>query len=97
MVIYYTSTETKLAIQTACTVRIISAKKPAYSLLCSEDIDNLSVGEQLRVMRLRAGLTIKQAAQAVSVERRCDMNYELGKVKNMKSDILAKLFTLYEK
>lgn len=89
--------ETKLAIQIACTVRIISAKKPAYSLLCSEDIDNLSIGEQLRFMRLRAGLTLEQAAQAVGVERRCIMNYELDRVKHMKRDILTKLFMLYEK
>ena len=78
-------------------MRIISAKKPAYSLLCSEDTDTLSVGEQLRVMRLRAGLTIKQAAQAVEVERRCVMNYELGRVKHMKKDTLTKLLMLYEK
>lgn len=78
-------------------MRIISAKKPSYSLLCSEDINNLSVGEQLRVMRLHAGLTIEQAAQAVGVERRCVMNYELGKVKHMKKDTIAKLFELYGK
>ncbi|MBD5130925.1 MAG: helix-turn-helix domain-containing protein [Ruminococcaceae bacterium] len=78
-------------------MRIISAKKPSYSLLCSEDIDTLSIGERLRVMRLRAGLTIEQAAQAVGVERRCVMNYELGRVKHMKKDVLSKLYTLYEK
>ena len=48
-------------------------------------------------MRLRAGLTIEQAAQAVGVERRRVMNYELGKIKHMKKDTLAKLFKLYEK
>lgn len=75
-------------------VRIISAKKSSYSLLCSETPDELPIGEQLRVMRLHAGLTIEQAAQAVEVGRRCVMNYELGKVKHMKKDTLAKLFEL---
>lgn len=78
-------------------MRIISAKKPAYSLLCSEDTDTLSIGEQLRVMRLRAELTIEKAAQAIGVERRCVMNYELDRVKHMKRDILTKLLMLYEK
>ncbi|MCM1167073.1 MAG: helix-turn-helix domain-containing protein [Lachnospiraceae bacterium] len=76
-------------------MRIISAKKPAYSLLCSEDTGTLSVGEQLRVMRLRAGLTIEQAAQAVGVKRWSVMNYELGRVKRMKEDTIARLFKLY--
>lgn len=77
-------------------MRIISAKKPAYSLLCSEDPDTLPINEQLRVKRLKAGLTIEQAAQAIGVERRRVMNYELGRVKHMKKDILTKLFKLYE-
>ena len=96
MVSYYTLTEIKLATQTACTVRIISAKKPAYSLLCSEDPETLPINEQLRVKRLKAGLTIEQAAQAIGVERRRVMNYELGRVKRMKTDVVDKLFKLYE-
>lgn len=75
-------------------VRIISAKKSYYYLLCSETPDELPIGEQLRVMRMHAGLTIEQASQAVEVGRRCVMNYELDKVKHMKKDTLAKLFEL---
>ena len=78
-------------------VRIISAKKPKYSLLCTEDMDNLTTGERLRFMRLRAGYTIEQAARAAGVGRRCVMNYELGRVRNMKKDTISKLFELYEK
>ncbi len=76
-------------------VRIISANKPDYSLLCSEDIDTLPLGEQLRVMRLRTDLTIEQAAQAICVGRRMVMNYELGKVKRMKAEVVSKLIELY--
>lgn len=94
LIIYYTLTETANNSLYMRSVRIISAKKPSYSLLCSETPDELPIGEQLRVMRLHAGLTIEQAAQAVEVGRRCVMNYELGKVKHMKKDTLAKLFEL---
>ena len=97
LIIYYTLTETANNSLYVGSVRIISAKKPSYSLLCSEDTDELTIEERLRVMRLRAGLTIEQAAQAVGVERRRVMNYELGKIKHMKKDTLAKLFKLYEK
>lgn len=78
-------------------VRIISAKKPSYSLLCSKTPDELPIGEQLRVMRLRAGLTIEQAAQAVGVGQRCVINYTLSKIKHLKKDMLAKRFELYGK
>ncbi len=77
-------------------MRIISAKKPSYSLLCSENIEALPLGEQLRVMRLRTGLTIEQAAQAIGVERRRVMNYELGKVMRMKQDVISELLKLYK-
>ena len=77
-------------------MRIISAKKPKYSLLCSEDPETLPINEQLRVKRMEAGLTIQQAAKAIGVERRRVMNYELGKVKRMKPEIIAKLLELYK-
>ncbi len=76
--------------------RIISAKKPSYSLLCSENIEALPFGEQLRVMRLRTDLTIEQAARTIGVERRRVMNYELDKVKWMKHDVISKLLKLYK-
>lgn len=81
----------------AGSVLIISAKKPKYSLLCTEDMDNLTTGERLRVLRLRAGYTIEQAARAVGVGRRCVMNYELGRVRCMKKGTVTKLFKLYGK
>lgn len=79
-------------------MRIISAKKPAFSLLCSADtdIDTLPINEQLRVKRLKAGLTIEQAAHAIGVERRRVMNYELGKVKRMKPEVIARLLDMYK-
>ena len=53
-------------------VRVVGAKKPEDSLLCACDVDTLTDGERLKVLRLRAGLTIRQAAEAVGI---C-MNYE---------------------
>lgn len=97
LIIYNTLTETANTSLYAGSVRIISAKKPSYSLLCSETPNELPIGKRLRVMRLRAGLTIEQAAQTVGVGRRCVMNYELGKVKKMKKDTIEKLFKLYKK
>ena len=79
----------------AGSVRIVTAKKPEYSMLCSEENDGLTAGERLRVMRLRAGYTIEQAARAVGVGWRVIMNYELGKVKRRKQGVLDKLFGLY--
>ncbi len=77
-------------------MKIIPAKKPGYSLLCSKNIDTLPLGDQLRVMRLRTGLTIEQAAQAIGIERRRTMNYELGKVKRMKAEVVSGLLELYK-
>lgn len=95
LISYYTATETQNNSPYIGEVRIISAKKPAYSLLCSTEADTLPINEQLRIKRLQAGLTIKQAAQAIGVERRRVMNYELGKVKRMKPNIVTKLLELY--
>ena len=67
------------------------------ALLCSKNIDTLTLGERLRVMRLRTGLTLEQAARTIGVERRMVMNYELGKVKHMKAEIVSRLITLYNK
>ncbi len=93
---YYTPTETVDNSLFVGKVRIISAKKPSYSLLYSKNIDTLPLGEQLRVMRLRTGLTIEQAARAIGVERRRVMNYELGKVKRMEAEVVSRLFVLYK-
>lgn len=55
----------------------------------------MSIGERLRVLRLRAGLKIDEAAKAVGIDRGTLMNYELGRVGRMKLTTLEKLFDLY--
>ena len=97
LISYYTLTETIAEPLYAGSVAVVGTKYPADALLCSSDFEKLTLGEQLRVRRLKAGLTIEQAARAVGVGRRCVMNYELNKVIHMKKDTLAKLFKLYEK
>ena len=41
-------------------VKVVGAKKPEDSLLCACDMDTLTDGERLKVLRLHAGLTIRQ-------------------------------------
>lgn len=104
MIIYYTPTETLCEWDcgdfpenpTAFSVRIIAAKKPRDSLFCAERLDELTVGERLRVLRLRAGLKIDEAARAVGIDRGTLMNYELGRVGWMKQTTLNKLERLYK-
>ena len=60
-------------------MRVVRGKKPGYSMLCAEATDELSNGQQLRVMRLRAGLTIWEAAEMVGISRHTLMNYESGR------------------
>lgn len=76
-------------------VRVVRGKKPEYSLLCAEATDELSNGQQLRVMRLRAGLTIREAANMVGVCRHTLMNYENGRTK-VKAEVFMKLQHLYQ-
>ena len=78
-----------------CTsVRIVTAKKPADSLLCGGDINELCDGERLKVLRLRAGLTIKQTAEIVGICRHTLMNYEGGKAK-IKAKVWDRIVGLY--
>ena len=76
-------------------VRIVHGKNPGYSLLCAEATDELSNGQQLRVMRLRAGLTIREAANMVGICRHTLMNYESGRTK-VKAEVFEKLECLYQ-
>ena len=76
-------------------VRIVRGKKPGYSLLCAEATDELSNGQRLRVMRLRAGLTIREAAEMVGICRHTLMNYENGRNK-VKTEVFEKLERLYQ-
>ena len=81
---------------TEVSIRITAAKKPWDSLLYAEKLDTLSIGERLRVLRLRAGFKIDEAAMAVGIDRGTLMNYELGRVGRMKKVTLEKLLLLYD-
>ena len=76
-------------------VRVVRGKKPEYSLLCAEAADKLSDGQRLRVMRLSAGLTIREAAKMVEICRHTIMNYEGGRT-IVKAPIKKKLVFLYQ-
>ena len=76
-------------------MRVVRGKKPEYSLLCAEADDKLSDGQQLRVLRLCAGLTIREAAEMVEISRHTLMNYESGKTK-VKAPTKKKLVRLYQ-
>ena len=76
-------------------VRVVREKKPGYSMLCAEATDELSNGQRLRVMRLRAGLTILEASEKFGICRHTLMNYESGRTK-VKADIYEKLERLYQ-
>ena len=76
-------------------VRIVHGKKPGYSLLCVSETDELSNGQRLRVMRLRAGLTIREAAEMVGICRHTLMNYESGRTK-VKEEVLERLECIYQ-
>ena len=75
-------------------VKVVGAKKPEDSLLCACDMDTLTDGERLKVLRLHAGLTIRQAAEAVGICRHTLMNYESGRSK-VKADVRERLVRLY--
>ena len=62
-------------------VRVVRVKKPGYSLLCAENEGELSDDQRLKVTRLRAGLTIREAAEMVGTCRHTLMNYESGRTK----------------
>ena len=75
-------------------VKVVGAKKPEDSLLCACDVDTLTDGERLKVLRLHAGLTIRQAAEAVGICRHTLMNYESGK-SIVKPAVYQRLTRLY--
>ena len=79
-------------------VRIVGAKKPEDSLLCACDVDTLTDGKRLKMLRLRAGLTIRQAAEAVGICRHTLMNYESGRaeVKAAVRERLVNFFLIIE-
>ena len=91
--------ETILDMQNAAfwcgSVRVVRGKKPEYSLLCAEATDELSNGQRLRVMRLRAGLTIREIAERVGICRHTLMNYECGRNK-VKTEVFEKLECLHQ-
>ena len=75
-------------------VKVVGTKKPEDSLLCACDVDTLTDGERLKVLRLRAGLTIRQAAEAVGICRHMLMNYESGR-SIVKPAVYQRLTRLY--
>lgn len=75
-------------------VKVVGAKKPEDSLLCACDVDTLTDGERLKMLRLRAGLTIRQAAEAVGICRHTLMNYERGR-SEVKPEVRERLTKLY--
>lgn len=75
-------------------VRVVEAKKLEDSLLCACDTEELTDGERLRVLRLRAGLTIRQASEQVGISRHTLMNYESGKAK-IKPAVRERLVSSY--
>ena len=75
-------------------VKVVRAKKPEDSLLCACDTEELTDGERLKVLRLHAGLTIRQAAEAVGICRHTLMNYESGK-SIVKPAVYQRLTRLY--
>ncbi len=75
-------------------VKVVGAKKPEDSLLCACDTEELTDGERLRVLRLRAGLTIRQASEQVGISRHTLMNYESGKAK-IKPAVRERLVSSY--
>ena len=91
--------ETILSLQNAAfwcgSVKVVRGKKPGYSLLCTSETDGLSDGQQLRVMRLRAGLTIREAAEKLGICRHTLMNYESGKT-IIKAEVFEKLERLFQ-
>ena len=75
-------------------VKVVGAKNPEDSLLCACDMDTLTDGERLKVLRLRAGLTIRQAAEAVGICRHTLMNYE-SRRSEVKAEVRERLVRLY--
>ena len=75
-------------------VRVVGAKKPEDSMLCACDVNTLTDCERLRVLRLRAGLTIRQAAEAVGNCQHTLMNYESGRSK-VNPEVRERLVRLY--
>ena len=75
-------------------VKVVGAKKAQDSLLCACDVDTLTDGERLKVLRLHAGLTIRQATEAVGICRHTLMNYESGK-SIVKPAVYQRLTRLY--
>ena len=75
-------------------VRVVGAKKPEDSLLCACDGTTLTDGERLKVLRLRAGLTIRQAAEMIGICWHTLMNYERGSAK-VKPAVYEKVVRLY--
>ena len=78
-------------------VQVPCCKYPSDSLLCSSENRELSLGEQLKVMRLRSGLTINEAAKLAEIDRCTLMNYEQGRTTRVKRRTVERLIEIYDK
>ena len=78
-------------------VQVPCCKHPSDSLLCSTEPDEMSLGEQLKVMRLRSGLTINEAARLAGIDRCTLMNYEQGRTTRTKRRTVERLIEIYDK
>ena len=70
---------------------------PSDSLLCLSENRELSLGEQLKVMRLWSGLTINEAAKLAGIDRCTLMNYEQGRTTRVKRITVERLIEIYDK
>ncbi|MGN0679134.1 MAG: helix-turn-helix domain-containing protein [Oscillospiraceae bacterium] len=64
-------------------------------MLCSTEYSTLTTGKQLRGMCLRSGLTLSEAAKIAEIGKRTLMNYELGRVKRMKPQVIERLIKIH--
>ncbi len=64
-------------------------------MFCAKDVNEMTECEKLRAMRLRRGITIEEAANAVGISRHTVMNYELKENFKRKKRIVEALINFY--
>lgn len=82
------------------TKSFVQCKFPEDTKLAGKSINEiveLPIHLQLKCLRLRAVHTIVEAAQKAGISRWTLMNYESGKIKNMKKSIIDRLIDIYTK
>ncbi len=82
------------------TKRFVQYKYPEDTELAgksSADIEQFPLGLQLRYYRLRAKMTIDEAAILAGIDRCTLMNYERGMTRRMKQRTVERLVEIYTK